>query len=119
MPKHAAKKAAQVKRPVKSHCHVHTFLILTAILLMALLVVALLLKFSYLQVPAAPGGFCGTSARDACASNADCVAGGCSGQVCESKNVEPYAGTCEWRGCYDEAKYGLSCGCVAQKCAWK
>ena len=62
--------------------------------------------------------FCGTSTKGSCASSADCVTGGCSGQVCQSKNEEPVITTCEWTGCYDETQYGLSCKCVENKCQW-
>jgi len=65
------------------------------------------------------GGFCGTSMRAVCSSDSDCVAGGCSNHVCYGKNEPPSATTCEWRDCYDAQKYSVSCGCVAQKCAWK
>jgi eight-cysteine-cluster-containing protein len=63
-------------------------------------------------------GFCGWSTEGACQSDADCVTGGCSGQVCQSKDEEPVITTCEYRECYDENAYGVGCGCVAGKCQW-
>ncbi len=64
------------------------------------------------------GGFCGTSTHAACSADSDCAAGGCSNHVCYGKNEPPSATTCEWRECYDAEKYNVTCGCVAQKCAW-
>jgi eight-cysteine-cluster-containing protein len=63
-------------------------------------------------------GFCGTSTRAACSSDADCVRGGCSSQVCYGKSEPPSATTCEWTECYDAQKYNMTCGCVGGKCAW-
>ncbi|MFB6075943.1 MAG: eight-cysteine-cluster domain-containing protein [Candidatus Aenigmatarchaeota archaeon] len=63
-------------------------------------------------------GFCGSSTQETCSADADCVAGGCSGQVCQSKNEESIISTCEWKECYDNEKYGLSCQCVEGKCQW-
>jgi len=124
MPKRAKK---VVKKPVQAaphpnHRSAHLFLILTALLLTALLVVAILLRFS----PPAPenppsedlGGFCGTSIESPCSSDSDCLIGGCSAQVCGALGDDAVT-TCEYRDCYDRAKYGVACGCVAQKCAWK
>ena len=53
-----------------------------------------------------------------CTTDNDCVAGGCSGTVCQSKDAEPIFTTCEWReeyACYKE----INCGCVNGKCQWK
>jgi len=110
---------------------VHAFLVFTVILLLMLLVIAISLKFSQSRPqapsagaqPAGPssadlGGFCGTSTRAACASDADCLAGGCSGQVCQSRSEPAAATTCEWRDCYDAKAYGVTCGCAGGKCAW-
>jgi eight-cysteine-cluster-containing protein len=44
---------------------------------------------------------------------------GCSGQVCQSKSEEPIYTTCEYRGCYNEQLYGLTCGCVNNECQWR
>jgi eight-cysteine-cluster-containing protein len=62
--------------------------------------------------------FCGWSSGN-CATDSDCRAGGCSGQVCESAGDPPTFTTCEWRSCYDAGSYALSCGCVNRKCRWK
>ncbi len=62
--------------------------------------------------------FCGTSTFAACSVDADCKAGGCSGQVCDAASAEPLVSTCEFRDCYDAARYEKRCGCVADKCAW-
>ncbi|MGV8162467.1 MAG: DUF333 domain-containing protein [Candidatus Nanoarchaeia archaeon] len=63
--------------------------------------------------------FCGTSTESFCNNDADCTAFGCSGQVCGSvEESDDVATTCEFRDCYDETKYDLSCGCVENKCKW-
>jgi len=62
--------------------------------------------------------FCGWSTAGVCSGNSDCMTGGCSGQVCQSKNEEPVATTCEYVDCYDAESYGLSCGCVNGRCEW-
>jgi eight-cysteine-cluster-containing protein len=63
------------------------------------------------------GGFCGWSTSASCATDNDCKAGGCSGQVCEAKD-ENIVTTCEYRECYDDEKYGVKCGCVSNECKW-
>jgi len=62
--------------------------------------------------------FCGTSSYGSCVSNLDCTAGGCSGQVCQSKNEESMITTCEYKDCYNAQSYGLGCKCVDKKCQW-
>lgn len=62
--------------------------------------------------------FCGWSTYGECSSDSDCLAGGCSSQVCYSKNEEPIVTTCEWRDCYNADTYGVSCKCVENKCQW-
>lgn len=64
-------------------------------------------------------GFCGTSTLGTCNSDADCMSGGCSGQVCQSKSEEPIITTCEYRDCYNAEAYGLTCGCLNKKCQWQ
>ena len=64
------------------------------------------------------GGFCGLSTSGFCTADADCVTDGCSGQVCRSTSEEPVITTCEYRNCYNEDEYGLSCGCVNNGCKW-
>lgn len=63
--------------------------------------------------------FCGSSTSGKCGSDADCKTGGCSGQVCQAKNEEGAITTCEWRDCYDSAKYSLQCQCVNKQCQWQ
>jgi eight-cysteine-cluster-containing protein len=63
--------------------------------------------------------FCGTSTLGACSTDSDCVKGGCSGQVCQSKNEKQLATTCEYRDCYDADAYNLGCKCVSNKCQWE
>ena len=60
--------------------------------------------------------FCGWSTYGRCVSDMDCRAGGCSGQVCESKLEEPVTTTCEWKDCYNAGQYDLSCICIKGKC---
>jgi eight-cysteine-cluster-containing protein len=62
--------------------------------------------------------FCGRSTYGVCKSVKDCIKGGCSSSVCQSAKEEPIITTCEWRDCYDSAKYGLVCGCKEGKCQW-
>lgn len=111
------------KKHAKLPGKLRTFLIFTIIALLAVLAVAALQRMTAPQPPGPSaqdlGGFCGTSSLGSCSSDADCVAGGCSNQVCYGKNEPPSATTCEWTECYDAQKYNVSCGCVAQKCAWR
>ena len=62
--------------------------------------------------------FCGWSTNKSCISDSGCISGGCSGQVCQSKNEEGVITTCEYRDCYSAEKYGLSCKCANNKCQW-
>ncbi|MFA6035610.1 MAG: protease inhibitor I42 family protein [Candidatus Micrarchaeia archaeon] len=55
-----------------------------------------------------------------CETAADCITGGCSGQICQTKVEAANGGgitTCEWREEYSCYK-AEGCGCVANKCAW-
>jgi eight-cysteine-cluster-containing protein len=63
--------------------------------------------------------FCGTSTNGTCSSDSDCIRGGCSSQVCQSKFEEPVITTCEWRDCYEYEDVGVSCGCQGGKCQWR
>ena len=63
-------------------------------------------------------GFCGWSTNGPCAGDADCMTGGCSGQVCQSTSEGPIITTCEWTDCYSAKAYGVSCGCVDNQCTW-
>ncbi len=65
------------------------------------------------------GGFCGSESRGDCASDSDCAPGGCSGQICQGINEESIFTTCEYNECYNAAAYGVSCGCVSNKCEWR
>ena len=62
--------------------------------------------------------FCGSSTYGSCNSDSDCISGGCSGQVCQSKNEEGVITNCAYRDCYSAEKYGLSCKCSDSKCQW-
>lgn len=54
-----------------------------------------------------------------CIIDVDCGVGGCSGQVCASKDtVSTLITTCEYLPEYDCFKQ-TSCGCVEGKCLWK
>lgn len=61
--------------------------------------------------------FCGVDTLGSCNSNNDCMASGCSAQICQSKFEKPLVTTCEWKSCYSQY-YGAECGCVANKCQW-
>lgn len=63
-------------------------------------------------------GFCGWSTYGKCLTDADCVRGGCSGQVCQSRYEKPVITTCEWKKCYDPSTYGVVCACIDGKCRW-
>ncbi len=53
-----------------------------------------------------------------CTTNNDCGIGGCSGQVCTTKEEAPnIITTCEYREEYSCYKL-TSCGCVNNKCQW-
>lgn len=52
-----------------------------------------------------------------CTQDSDCKTGGCSGTVCQSKDVEPIFTTCEWKeeyACYKQ----INCKCIDNKCQW-
>lgn len=70
------------------------------------------------ELPPLDTEFCGRSTNGACANDNDCMTGGCSGQVCQSKNEEPVITTCEYRECYDAKKYNAACRCTQSKCQW-
>ncbi|MEA3343131.1 MAG: eight-cysteine-cluster domain-containing protein [archaeon] len=71
-----------------------------------------------LQPPPTDPAFCGSSTNGACAVDSDCIIGGCSGQVCQSKNEESVGTTCEYRECYNAKRYGVACKCTQNKCQW-
>ena len=64
------------------------------------------------------GEFCGSSTEGSCEVDSDCIQGGCSGQICQSKNEEGIITTCEYLDCYNAKEYGLGCGCVQGSCVW-
>jgi len=66
-----------------------------------------------------PEEFCGFSTKGDCLTNEDCQVGGCSGQVCQSKNEEPVISTCEYRPCYNADQYQLGCLCFNSQCQWQ
>jgi eight-cysteine-cluster-containing protein len=83
-------------------------------------IVKAILESYELQSPAENlNSFCGTSTNGQCSADADCMTGGCSGQVCQSKSEEPVITTCEYTECYNAQTYGKTCGCVDKKCQWK
>ncbi|HII72717.1 TPA: eight-cysteine-cluster domain-containing protein [Candidatus Woesearchaeota archaeon] len=59
-----------------------------------------------------------TANGDGCSSDSDCVTGGCSGTVCQSRGAEPIYTTCEMRPEY-ECYRTINCGCVGGGCEWK
>lgn len=63
-------------------------------------------------------GFCGWSTLGKCLTDLDCTKGGCSGQICQSKQEEPIITTCEWIDCYDAKAYKMECKCVNKQCQW-
>ncbi len=64
-------------------------------------------------------GFCGFSTMGSCSEDADCMTGGCSGQVCQSVREEPVITTCEWRDCYRAEEFGVACACLDGRCRWR
>ena len=64
-------------------------------------------------------GFCGKSTNGQCSADSDCMNGGCSGQVCQSKSEQSAITTCEYADCYNPEPYGLTCGCLSGGCQWK
>ncbi len=52
-----------------------------------------------------------------CITNNDCITGGCSGTICQSKDAEPIFTTCEYPpeyACYKQ----IECKCINNKCQW-
>lgn len=58
-------------------------------------------------------GMCIKNSFDSCNSDADCVSGGCGGELCFNPAFGGGFSTCE---CVQPS--GVSCGCVNGKCAW-
>jgi len=63
--------------------------------------------------------FCGKSTYSECHTDDDCIATGCSHQICQSKYEEMIITTCEFRECFDTARFGVSCECIDNMCQWK
>ncbi len=63
-------------------------------------------------------GFCGISTYGSCKSDLDCLRGGCSREVCQSKYESPVATVCVWKECYNAERYHASCRCVDGRCQW-
>ncbi len=59
-------------------------------------------------------GACVINTEDECETDADCVAGGCGGEVCFNPAESSGISTC---GCTSPTGVG-GCGCVAGKCSW-
>ncbi len=52
-----------------------------------------------------------------CVRDDDCVIGGCSGTICQSKNAEPIYTICVYLpeyACYKK----IDCKCIDAKCGW-
>ena len=52
-----------------------------------------------------------------CALDSDCITGGCSGTICQSKSAKPIMTTCEYKeeyACYRQ----IECACINNKCEW-
>ncbi len=64
------------------------------------------------RTPAA--GVCVRNSDDECASDDDCVAAGCGGELCHNPAVSGGISTCDC-GAPQEVE---GCGCVAGKCTW-
>ena len=58
-------------------------------------------------------GMCIKNSNDSCTSDADCVAGGCGGELCYNPASGGGVSTCECT-----APTGPSCGCVDGRCSW-
>lgn len=80
------------------------------ILIFALTVAIAAAVYSNMQAPAL---------QSACVRDSDCMAGGCSGQICTTaaKALQTIT-TCEWRAEYDCLRL-TSCGCASGTCAWR
>lgn len=63
-------------------------------------------------------GFCGWSTDGSCNDDRGCTVGGCSNQVCQSKNEEPVITTCEYAECYNAESYNVECKCINKECKW-
>ena len=62
--------------------------------------------------------FCGRSSYGKCLTDLNCITGGCSKEVCQSKDEEPVITTCVFKECYNVEKYSRQCKCVNEQCQW-
>jgi hypothetical protein len=60
-------------------------------------------------------GQCVKNSNEACTTDADCVAGGCGGELCYNPAFGGGISTCE---CAGPGAPVAGCGCVAGKCTW-
>ena len=60
-------------------------------------------------------GQCVKNGNEACTTDADCVAGGCGGELCHNPAFGGGISTCE---CAGPGAPVAGCGCVAGKCTW-
>jgi hypothetical protein len=60
-------------------------------------------------------GMCVKNGLESCTTDADCVAGGCGGELCYNPNLGGGFSTCE---CAGPAAPVDGCGCVNGQCAW-
>jgi hypothetical protein len=58
-------------------------------------------------------GMCIKNSNDSCSTDADCVTGGCGGELCYNPASGGGISTCECT-----SPVGPSCGCVAGRCSW-
>lgn len=75
-------------------------------------------QYAYGPDPVDGYAFCGSSTYASCSDDGDCEVGGCSGQLCKGVG-ESMVTVCDVRDCYDSSRYGISCGCYNNQCAWK
>jgi len=56
--------------------------------------------------------------KSECLNDFDCIADGCSSEICRSTSSEPVSTICIWRPEFDCLKFS-DCSCIQGKCAWK
>lgn len=79
------------------------------------LILMLLLIVSCEKTPSEPQPIGGGDVE--CVTNDECIKGGCSGTICQSKNMPPVFTTCEYLPEYDCYKE-INCECIDGKCEW-
>ena len=60
-------------------------------------------------------GTCVKNSGDSCSTDADCIAGGCGGELCYNPTSGGGFSTCE---CAGPGGNAVGCGCVQGKCSW-